>query len=210
MGLLISALRLHRSDSWAIVPGEITKPTDIEYNISELQIAVVRDKTLKLPDGLKKIAPDEIDLTNLTDQQYIADLGSVQRSYYPESEPGGEFIIDLPVHYNCSAAEHLASTEIHRNRIGWIKDNIYDFIRGLEKPEIIEKRIRQRNDGHFSLTNIVQVSSPGINNWDYMVISISLSKGDSQYHQITTIHPIRYKELFKANSQLRDKYILVK
>lgn len=191
----------------AIAPEEFIKPIEIKPNTSYPQVEVVRDQELKLPDELKKIEPDKIDLINLIDQQYIADLGSVQQTYYSDSEPGKEFIIDLPVHYNNYTAAHMTSNQTRMNRLHWIEVNIKDLIRAIESPEFIERTLRELDIGNFSLSNIVKVRD-SLNNrgFEYMKVAISLSKGDSQYHQIITIHPVRWSNLFDVNGNLKDKY----
>ena len=143
-------------------------------------------------------------------KQIVTNFGN-QTGYYPDTEPGREYAIDLPVVYNEYAAKHLKSDDIHRKRLAWIEDNSMDFIRAIRNPEMIEKVMRLRNDGHFSVTNIVKVAIPGGEQWEYLAVAISLSKDKQGAHQITTIHPMRYRDLFyKITGLPKNKYKLVK
>ena len=155
------------------------------------------------------VKPQKIDFTALDKVQYVANLGD-QRRLYSAEDPGREYARNLPVYLNQYGTRHLISDDTHFIRIAWIGKNAEDFTRCIANPDIIEKVIRSRTDGHFSLTNIVKVSTPGERNWEYMVVSISLSKGDSGYHQITTIHPKKYRELFRSDGQFRANYIWAK
>ncbi|MFZ3150691.1 MAG: hypothetical protein WA116_03305, partial [Anaerolineaceae bacterium] len=155
------------------------------------------------------IKPEEIDFRSVEKDQYVADFGD-QRNLYPDNEAGKDFAVDLPVHYNQFAARHLQSDSVHSSRFLWIQENANDFVRAIEFPEFIERAMRLRNDGHFSITNIVKVVNPGTEQWDYIAVAISLSKDGTGFHQITTIHPISYRQLYKSDGQLRNKYALVK
>jgi len=163
-------------------------------------------KGFEVPDVKPK--PTMIDFKS-EKEQVVTNFGD-QMNYYPDTEPGREYAVDLPVVYNEFAAKHLKSDELHSKRFNWLENNTSDFIRAISNPEIIENIIRQRKNGHYSLTNIVRVTNPGNEGWDYMVVAISLSKDRSGFHQITTIHPKRYKEMFKKDGSLRGIYIKVK
>ncbi len=66
-------------------------------------------------------------------------------------------------------------------------------------------------NGYFSATQIVDTGNLVNGQPEYLVIAISLSnKKTGQYHQITTIHPARWKDIFKGDGTLRDKYVRVK
>lgn len=158
--------------------------------------------------GSGKISPEDIDFTSEKDQ-YVADFGD-QRILYPLTEPGREYGIDLPVIYNKYAANHLLSDTTHAGRLGWIKDNANDFVKAIHDPEFIERIMRLRNDGCYSVTNIAKVAISGGKQWEYVSVAISLSKSSDGYHQITTIYPVKYRDLFRASGELKGKYLRVK
>ncbi len=130
------------------------------------------------------------------------------QNVYDENDPGRKYAVSLPVIYNDFAAKHLQEDNIHSSRLAWIKANESDFVRAIEQPEIVEKLLRARNDGYYSATHIVKVSAPTCSGDEYMVVAISLSKGETEkaFHQITTIHNKAYKDIFKKDGTLRDKY----
>ncbi|MEA4811164.1 MAG: phage minor capsid protein [Anaerolineaceae bacterium] len=154
------------------------------------------------------ISPEEIDFESVNKIQHVANFGD-QRSLYPDTEPGKRFLTNLPVHYNEFAANHLLSDDTHASRLKWIKVNCNDFVRAIENPEIIEKALRPRNDGHFSATNIVKLRYSGEKEWEFMAVAISLSKDNSGYHQVTTIHPLKFRDIFNAKGELKKKYLRV-
>jgi len=171
-------------------------------------VGVRGSEEAKVVDPEVKPKPKTIDFES-DKEQVVTNFGN-QTNYYPDTESGREYAIDLPVVYNAFAAKHLKGDEMHSKRLPWIEQNLADLVRAIESPEIIENKVRQRKNGHYSLTNIVRVTNPGNEGWDYMVVAISLAKGRSGFHQITTIHPKRYKELFKKDGSLRGIYIKVK
>ena len=157
--------------------------------------------------NLQKISPDELSLFLLTDDLYLADLGFLQQGYYTDCDPGKKFVINLPVHFNKYVSNHLRLDAQHFKRIEWIERNSFDLIRAIESPEFIEKMTRAGKDGHYSLTNIVTVSNFVKKGWEYMAVAISLSNGDSVFHQITTIHQLSYRNLFSVDGNLRKKTV---
>ena len=143
-------------------------------------------------------------------EQVITSFGN-QTNYYPDTELGREYAIDLPVIYNEYAAKHLKKDDAHRKRFDWIESNTVDFVRAIRNPEMIEIAMRLRDDGYFSVTNIVKVSNPGVEVWEYLAVAISLSKDKYGNHQITTVHPMRYRDLFyKITGLPKKKYKLTK
>jgi hypothetical protein len=155
------------------------------------------------------IKPEQIDFAGVNKVQHVANFGD-QRHFYPELEPGRRWTVDAPVHLNNYGTEHLLKDELHSRRIGWLQANSQDFVRGIHAPEFIESKIRLRRDGHYSITNIVKVSEPGEKGWEYMATAISLSTTPNGYHQITTIHQLKLRDLFYANGVLKPKYSKVK
>lgn len=155
------------------------------------------------------IKPEQIDFAGVNKVQHVTNFGD-QRHFYPELEPGRRWAVDAPVHLNNYGTEHLLKDELHSRRIGWLQANSQDFVRGIHAPEFIESKIRLRRDGHYSVTNIVKVSEPGEKGWEYMATAISLSKTSNGYHQITTIHQLKLRDLFYANGVLKPKYSKVK
>lgn len=173
---------------------------------------VESENVLKQVEGdsnekIRKLQPNEIVLTDKVNQQYVGDLGDLQQNYYGKDEPGRVYVKNLPVHYNNYSAAHMTSSQTHLDRLPWIEINIADFVRAIESPEFIEINLRKLDVGNYSLSNIVKVgNSLNKKGFEYMKVAISLSKGDSNYHQITTIHPVRWNSLFDVNGDLKAKY----
>jgi hypothetical protein len=141
--------------------------------------------------------------------QRVADLGDVRSSYDP-ADPGVNYAVSRPVIYNQFAYDHLMSDDLHRARLPWLERNAGGLAKAISSPAFIEKQLRLRRDGFFSTTHIAElVGEAGEDR--YIVVAISLSKNmTGGYHQITTIHPAKWKDIFKSNGTLRDKYIHVK
>lgn len=153
------------------------------------------------------IKPEQIDFTALDKVQYVANLGD-QRGLYSVDDPGREYVRDLPVYLNQFGTTHLVSDDMHLLRIHWISRNASDFVRAIEKPEIIEKTLRPKRSGGYSTSHIVKVSNPTNTGDEFMLVSIWLSpKIEGGYHQIITIHPLEKRRLFKADGSIRDKYM---
>ena len=201
---------------------------DLTRRVEQLRINQLRDKysllsrKFGLPDSRDRMAvsgfrqvrqtlikPEQIDFAGVNKVQHVTNFGD-QRHFYPELEPGRRWAVDAPVHLNNYGTEHLLKDELHSRRIGWLQANSQDFVRGIHAPEFIESKIRLRRDGHYSVTNIVKVSEPGEKGWEYMATAISLSKTSNGYHQITTIHQLKLRDLFYANGVLKPKYSKVK
>ena len=135
------------------------------------------------------------------------------RNIYDAEDPGHIYAVSRPVIYNEFAAKHLLSDDVHSSRLAWIKSNESDFVRAIEKPEFVEKTLRLRRDGFYSGTHIVKVSNSTSSSDEYMVVAITYTQNPDQensFHQITTIHPKRKREIFTFTGELRDKYLLVK
>ena len=131
------------------------------------------------------------------------------RSLYDLTDPGREYAVSLPVIYNDYAAKHLQSDSDHAVRLVWIKINEQDLVRAIEHPEYIEKKLRARNDGYYSATHIVKVSNPTSNKDQYMAVAISFTKNPSEknaFHQITTIHPKKERDIIRADGTIKPKY----
>ena len=201
---------------------------DVSRRVEQLRINQLKQKygeitnVFKTPPALDRmsvsgfrqvrqtlIKPEQIDFAGVNKVQHVTNFGD-QRHFYPELEPGRRWAVDAPVHLNNYGTEHLLKDELHSRRIGWLQANSQDFVRGIHAPEFIESKIRLRRDGHYSVTNIVKVSEPGEKGWEYMATAISLSKTSNGYHQITTIHQLKLRDLFYANGVLKPKYSKVK
>lgn len=137
--------------------------------------------------------------------QYVADLGDI-RKYYEDEDSGKRYVIPRPVYYNSFSAGHLTD-EGHKYRLQWLDENEDGFRRTVQVPDFIEKRLRIRDDGHYSATLIGELR-PGTKNENrFVVIAVSLSLEPGQgYHQITTVHPAKWKDLFYTNGELKSKY----
>ncbi len=133
--------------------------------------------------------------------QYIARLGDIRKFYSPD-DPGIRYLTPKPVYYNFYSASHLMDEE-HIYRMKWLEDNMDELIKAVENPNYIEFFLRKLNNGHFSSTQIVELG-----NKKYMTVAISLSldnEGEG-YHQITTIHPSKWRDLFFKDGTLKPKY----
>ena len=134
------------------------------------------------------------------------------RNIYNAADPGHIYAVSRPVIYNEFAAKHLLSDDVHSSRLAWIKSNESDFVRAIEEPEFVEKTLRLRRDGFYSGTHIVKVSNSTSFSDEYMVVAITYTQNpdkENSFHQVTTIHPKRKREIFTSNGELRDKYIIV-
>lgn len=146
-----------------------------------------------------------------SESQYIADLGDVQK-HYSVDDPGTKFAIRRPVFYNNYGAGHLTDKE-HQSRLIWLKQNQEHLPIAVSSPEIIERTLRPRLDGHYSATQIIELPKKSDGKNRYMAVAISLSQdvsGSDAYHQITTIYPIKFRDLFTPNGELKEKYKLIK
>lgn len=142
--------------------------------------------------------------------QRVADLGDVRSSYDP-ADPGVNYAVSRPVIYNKFAHDHLMSDDLHRARLPWLEKNVDGLRQAIRSPGFVEKQLRLRRDGHFSATHIVELAAGGKDDERYMMVAISLSKNSTNgYHQITTIHPARWRDIFKADGTLRNKYVQIK
>ncbi|MGI6741526.1 MAG: hypothetical protein ACOX7C_08675 [Brevefilum sp.] len=142
-----------------------------------------------------------------TDYQYVADLGDM-RKLYQLNDPGKEFAISRPVIFNEYSANHLLSDSLRKERIPWIETNINQFLRALISPDLIEKTLRKRKDGYFSATHIVDLGKEKTDSKGFMAVAISLSKDlYNGYHQITTIYPRTWRNIYNSDGTLREKYI---
>lgn len=139
--------------------------------------------------------------------QRIADLGEVRKFYQP-TDPGFNYVAQRPVMYNGYGASHLTDAE-HKIRLAWLEKNQDHIIRAIESPDFLEKSLRLRNDGHYSSTQIVELPNDPDGTRRFMSVAISMSKdvGGKGYHQITTIYPIKHRDLFAASGELKAKYV---
>ena len=129
------------------------------------------------------------------------------RSFYSNNDSGKKFAVSKPVLYNNYASEHLQSDPVHVSRLSWIKSNEADLIRAIERPEYIEKELRQRSDGFFSATHFVKVQNPTSSSNTFMAVAISLSKEEiGGFHQITTIYPKRERDIIRADGSIKSKF----
>jgi len=136
-----------------------------------------------------------------SEPQYIADLGNIKK-YYSEDDPGIDYVIQGPVIYNEYSSTHLAEKE-QRRRLSWLRENQDSLIKAIVSPDIIEKRLRSRKDGHYSATLIVRLPSGD----SYLVAAVSLSlELPDGYHQITTIHPAKWSDFHHKNGEMKKKY----
>ena len=150
----------------------------------------------------------KIDFTS-TDPQHIADLGDIQR-HFQVDDPGYKFITQRPVIYNRFASGHLTD-EAHRQRLVWLEKHQQGLIDSILHPDFIEKVTRERTDGHYSITLIKELFSGGENEGRFISIAISLSRDfEAGYHQITTIHPTRWRNIFYKDGRIKEKYLKVK
>ena len=134
------------------------------------------------------------------------------RSIYDETDPGRKFAVSKPVIFTDYVAHHLQIDFVHSSRLQWIKNNESDFVRAIENPEFVEKKLRSRNDGFYSATHIVKVQHPTSRSNTYMAVAISLSKdiyAPGTYHQITTIHPLAERDVIKSNGEIKPKYVKI-
>lgn len=142
------------------------------------------------------------------ENQYVAHIGNIQKNFL--NSAGHEFIVPRPVIYNNFTSRHLLD-ESHKIRLQWLKENQENIIRAISHPEIVEANLRYRADGHYSITQIVEVAQKDEKR-NYLAVAISLSKenADNSYHQITTIYPIKQRDLFLFDGRLKIKYKLLK
>ena len=147
---------------------------------------------------------------NSGENQRVGIMANVQ-NYYSTIDPGREFATPRPVMYNQFGVNHFNSDEKHKKRIPWIEEHYDKFIKAIVSPEIIEKEIRLRKDGYFSVTHIVDLGADNKENERFLAVALSLSKNPiNGYHQITTIYPRTWENLFRADGMLRDKYLWIK
>jgi len=153
-------------------------------------------------------AGKKIDFTS-GDYQHVADLGNIQ-SFYQANDPGKPYVTQSPVIYNQYAVRHLAD-ETHSKRLDWLKENQEGLMQAIVNPDFIEKVIRKRVDGHYSITLISELFLGNKSEQRFLVAAVSLGlKPGKSYHQITTIHPARWKDLFYQNGELKKKYLRIK
>lgn len=127
--------------------------------------------------------------------------------FYDPGDPGREFATSRPVIYNDYAARHLKEDDVHSSRLPWIKANEADFVRAIEHPEFVEISLRARKDGYYSATHIVKVTNPTSASNQYMAVAISYSKDkNGGFHQITTIHPKKERDILRADGTVKPKY----
>ena len=150
----------------------------------------------------------KIDFTS-TDPQHIADLCDIQRYFQPD-DPGYQYIIQRPVIYNDYSSGHLTD-ELHRLRLEWLIKNQDGLIKAITQPDFIETKCRIRNDGHYSITLLSEMYPGGKKEKRFLTVGISLSlELENGYHQITTIHPATWKDIFYAHEGLKVKYLEIK
>lgn len=150
----------------------------------------------------------EIDFKS-KEYQKVTNLGNVGK-YYPDDDPGKSFVTSQPVIYNQYAATHIRGKD-RGKRLEWLQENAKGLSNAIQSPDFIEQQIRVRKDGHYSITLISELR-PGDKEEDrFMVVAMSLSKNlEKGFHQITTIHPTSWKDLFYANGDLKPKYRKIK
>ena len=162
-----------------------------------------------LPDLSKPIDPAKINFKS-GDHQCIADLSDVRCLYQPH-DPGINYATSKPVIFNHFAADHLLADDVHKIRLPWLQKNVDGFVKAIRSPDFIEKNLRFRKDGYFSATYVSELFAGGNEDERFMIVAISLSKNtENGYHQVTTIHPARWRDIFKSDGTLRDKYVKVK
>jgi hypothetical protein len=145
-----------------------------------------------------------IDFTS-TVPQYIANLCEIQPNFQRD-DPGYGYITQRPVIYNRFASGHLTD-EAHRSRLAWLEENQEGLVKVITKPDFIEKECRIRNDGHYSITLISELylGSKKAGRFITVEISLSLNPVDG-YHQITTIHPSKWTDIFYSNGLVKLKF----
>jgi len=144
-----------------------------------------------------------------TDPQHIANLGDLKQ-YYQKDDPGYPYITQRPVIYNQFAASHLTD-EGHQLRVRWLETYEDDLMRAFINPDFIEKLCRKRNDGHYSITLITELRPGSRKEGRFLTVAVSLSlEPVGGYHQITTIHPSKWTDLYYANGNLKGKYLRLK
>lgn len=129
------------------------------------------------------------------------------RSFYDSNAPGRLYAVSKPVIYNDYVANHLKMDDVHSSRVPWIKANEAVFVRAIEHPEYIEKELCARNDGFYSATHIVKVQHLTSSSDQYMAVAISYSKdANGGYHQMTTIHLKKERDIMRAVGSIKPKY----
>ncbi len=179
---------------------EFTKQTGLTRQYAREQIGNVANFSVQAP---------KIDFRS-KEYQNVAELGNVSGSF-PQTEPGLQYVTPRPVMYTGYTASHLSNLE-HESRLEWLEENQENIIKAIKIPEYIEKKLRLRNDGYFSITQIVELINEQKIDRKFLAIAISLSKEltGKGYHQITTIHPLKYRDLFDKFGNLKEKYLFVK
>ncbi len=131
---------------------------------------------------------------------------------YPEDEAGRECLRQLPVVINQSVIDHLRQD--HPERMQWFLEHRESIRRAIASPEFIEKHLNYRDKmDHWATTVVVPDSEQ---NGKYVAVALSLARvedEESEFHQVITAHPIRYKDLFKRSKDgdvLKDRWIHVK
>lgn len=169
----------------------------------------IREQISYVPDLNKPIDPAKINFKS-GEYQRISNLGDI-RSLYQSHDPGINYATSKPVIYNHFAADHLLADDAHKIRLPWLQKNADGFVRAINSPDFIEKSLRLRRDGYFSATHIVELFPGGKDEERFMTVAISLSKNPTMgYHQVTTIHPATWRNIYKADGNLREKYLKVK
>jgi len=195
--------------------GELQKVRDLQGDMREftrqtgLKRQYVREQSVLIPK-LENISETgkKIEFSSY-DYQHIANLGDIQSNFQAD-DIGRMFATQRPVIYNRYAASHLTG-DTHRKRIKWLEENQEGLIRAILSPDFIERNIRLRDDGHFSITLISELFSGGKKEGRFITVAISLSKNiEKGYHQITTIHPASWEDLFYVDGELKKKFIRIK
>lgn len=141
--------------------------------------------------------------------QNVSNLGDVTGSF-PLSEPGLQYVTQRPVMYTGFTARHLTNKE-HKWRLQWLEENQAGLIKAIKSPDFVEKVLRFRRDGHYSITQIVELWPGDKEEKRFLTVAISLSKNIKKgHHQITTIHPANWKDIFLFNGELKPKYVKTK
>lgn len=141
--------------------------------------------------------------------QHVADLGDIGH-LFPNVDPGSKYVVPQPVMYNGFGASHLTDKD-HRYRLAWLEANRAGLIKAIENPDFVETVLRVRSDGHYSVTLIAELRSGSKTEDRFMVVAVSLGLNpENGYHQITTIHPTKWKDIYSANGMLKPKYLQAK
>ena len=113
---------------------------------TKLQRQSERERIVSIPS-----IPGPVKKINFKSSEYqnIAELGDI-RNCFPDTDPGKIYITPKPVIYNGYAAHHLSDAD-HRKRLDWLEKNEDGLRKAIQTPDFIEKKIRARKDGYYSL-----------------------------------------------------------